>query len=541
MNIRCERCSTLYELDEALLAPGGSSVQCTRCDHVFTARPPAQSERHEAPLAAAEVRARDEVAAAPPPSHDEPDDVPPPPRAPLVEGAGARAAGRDPRTSRASTPPVYRPTPGPGASVRAHPVLRRDTVGAFESRLRWSARLRWLVPAIALGVVAVSAAGWFLVRGRVDPGAASAQAEALALLALDDEGSLERAVARLDDALRLEPGLRSAAADRTLVQVAQASALRERSQAVAAEHAAGQAERERILREQAPGWEVAERAAAAKAAALDSEAGALEQRARALVASAREALGPLATELKDDPVIVRARAAMHAAAGERDEALALASSGGSPGERDPWLDLVDAAVDAADPQRPAQERAAVKLAALTARTPELLRARQLLARVQAALGRPEEASATLDRLLAANPRHEGARAVRATLSARAAAPASEPPAGNLAPLPRKPIAQHAPGAVPGAPASGSTAAAAPGAGSAGGGGGASAVAGAASAPVGTTPATSRGPAQSVLAPASIPEVAPASAMPQIAPPEVPEGGRRPSREPAVYDEPIGGG
>ena len=38
--IRCERCSTLYELDEALLAPDGSPVQCTRCDHVFTVRPP---------------------------------------------------------------------------------------------------------------------------------------------------------------------------------------------------------------------------------------------------------------------------------------------------------------------------------------------------------------------------------------------------------------------------------------------------------------------------------------------------------------------
>jgi len=37
--IRCERCSTVYELDEALLAPEGSPVQCTRCQAVFTARP----------------------------------------------------------------------------------------------------------------------------------------------------------------------------------------------------------------------------------------------------------------------------------------------------------------------------------------------------------------------------------------------------------------------------------------------------------------------------------------------------------------------
>src|SRR5512138_3125900 len=43
--IRCERCSTLYDLDEALLAPEGSQVQCTRCQHVFTAHPARSSGR----------------------------------------------------------------------------------------------------------------------------------------------------------------------------------------------------------------------------------------------------------------------------------------------------------------------------------------------------------------------------------------------------------------------------------------------------------------------------------------------------------------
>ncbi|MFO0599447.1 MAG: zinc-ribbon domain-containing protein [Myxococcaceae bacterium] len=38
MLISCEKCSTTYVLDEALIPPQGTAVQCTRCGHVFTAR-----------------------------------------------------------------------------------------------------------------------------------------------------------------------------------------------------------------------------------------------------------------------------------------------------------------------------------------------------------------------------------------------------------------------------------------------------------------------------------------------------------------------
>ena len=41
MRIRCERCSTVYELDEARLSPQGAAVKCTRCQLVFRAFPPA--------------------------------------------------------------------------------------------------------------------------------------------------------------------------------------------------------------------------------------------------------------------------------------------------------------------------------------------------------------------------------------------------------------------------------------------------------------------------------------------------------------------
>ena len=42
--IRCEKCNTLYELDEKVLPPNGAPVQCSKCQFVFTARPGARAE-----------------------------------------------------------------------------------------------------------------------------------------------------------------------------------------------------------------------------------------------------------------------------------------------------------------------------------------------------------------------------------------------------------------------------------------------------------------------------------------------------------------
>lgn len=56
MLISCEKCSTTYDLDETLLPVAGAPVQCTRCQHVFTAYPPrdvaaSASEPEEEPTA----------------------------------------------------------------------------------------------------------------------------------------------------------------------------------------------------------------------------------------------------------------------------------------------------------------------------------------------------------------------------------------------------------------------------------------------------------------------------------------------------------
>ena len=38
MDVRCEACKTLYELDEARVSDAGTTVRCTSCGHVFRVR-----------------------------------------------------------------------------------------------------------------------------------------------------------------------------------------------------------------------------------------------------------------------------------------------------------------------------------------------------------------------------------------------------------------------------------------------------------------------------------------------------------------------
>lgn len=70
MLIRCEKCSTTYELEERLIPPGGAPVQCSRCEHVFRAYP--QPRRAEA---SPEADRRPGLELVPPPPDDLPDDA----------------------------------------------------------------------------------------------------------------------------------------------------------------------------------------------------------------------------------------------------------------------------------------------------------------------------------------------------------------------------------------------------------------------------------------------------------------------------------
>src|SRR5215208_3030113 len=49
MDVRCEKCQTEYELDEARLKPGGVTVKCTNCGHMFRIRKRTITDRGTTP------------------------------------------------------------------------------------------------------------------------------------------------------------------------------------------------------------------------------------------------------------------------------------------------------------------------------------------------------------------------------------------------------------------------------------------------------------------------------------------------------------
>ncbi len=58
MDVRCEKCQTEYELDEARLKPGGVTVKCTNCGHMFKIRKRSTTNVGAAPLAPETPRQR---------------------------------------------------------------------------------------------------------------------------------------------------------------------------------------------------------------------------------------------------------------------------------------------------------------------------------------------------------------------------------------------------------------------------------------------------------------------------------------------------
>jgi predicted Zn finger-like uncharacterized protein len=415
--IRCERCSTTYELDEAVLDPQGSEVECSRCHHLFVVHPPSAAGRTMVGI----------PAAAPAPAPEPPPPQAAPPRGPPagLEGAApgpgpqAEAQAAPPRQAERATPArsgpaVYRPAGVQPTSARA-PILRRDTVGAFESRLRWSHRWRWLAPALVVLLAAGGAGAWYLRRARPAVDVARAHARALELVLRDDVASLEQAGAELDAALRVAPALHAARADRALVDLLLAG----------------------TLAAAAPGQEP-------------------PQRGRELSARAGGVLDELEREGVAPRELARARVVAAALGQDRATVARLAAAARAQLDDDPQVDLAERAVEVRAADRGVRDRAVGALGMLVARRPELLRARYLLARGQGLSGRRAEALATVEGLLRINPAHEGGAALRAELAAAAprpapaaaAAPPSSPATAAPTPTPAPAPAAAAPPAAP---------------------------------------------------------------------------------------------
>ncbi|HET7753560.1 MAG TPA: zinc-ribbon domain-containing protein [Anaeromyxobacteraceae bacterium] len=117
MLIRCEKCSTTYELEERRIPPGGAPVQCSRCEHVFRAYPPSRIDGE----GVADAERRPGLELVPPPANDLPEDAAPPPEPPV-------GAGPEPRAL-----PAYQwPPAAPGESAEPAPVATADTEPAAE-------------------------------------------------------------------------------------------------------------------------------------------------------------------------------------------------------------------------------------------------------------------------------------------------------------------------------------------------------------------------------------------------------------------------
>ncbi|MBK9517320.1 MAG: zinc-ribbon domain-containing protein [Anaeromyxobacter sp.] len=497
MIIRCERCSTLYELEETLLAPEGSQVQCTRCQAVFTAVPPrsqarplatppgaatpavvlAQPEHPTAQArapggASSEPPAADPVPAwphaAPAPAPEEPALVhqasPPedPPahgravEAPLAGGraggpAGPAASAGAPRSGGSGASIAPRPTrtgpnvyrrPAPsglpmGGATRPAGAVRRGTVGAFEARAQLSTLWKkLLLPALGLALAGLVVGAFLLWRSRPDPEALRLRAEASARLAQDDAESLARGVRILDELLSRGPSEPGLEVERALGRLLQAAAQLEEAEPFEAQATAAGAERGRLLLEQPPGFEDGARLLAVEGARLDAEVAPRRKAAAALTAQATAELQRLASAPGGEAPAAGARAVAAALAGDPAEVARLAGLARLAGG-DPWAELAEGWVEL----RPegARDQALARLGALARARPELLRARFLLARAQAAQGRREEALTTLGGLLAANPRHERAQRFKSRLASPPPAPppaAAAPAAPVRSPVPR---------------------------------------------------------------------------------------------------------
>ncbi len=143
MRIRCERCATIYELDEKRLPPHGALVKCTRCDHVFRAAPPgrhpplpANGAVPEGPGAVPEERT-------------------------ALFGFSTPGAG-DQTASLASAPGPVRTAHGVASPAGDASRPGRPAAAAARKGSRW----QWLLVAALLAALAL-ALGWYVLQNRV--------------------------------------------------------------------------------------------------------------------------------------------------------------------------------------------------------------------------------------------------------------------------------------------------------------------------------------------------------------------------------------
>jgi predicted Zn finger-like uncharacterized protein len=142
MDVRCEKCQTEYELDEARLKPGGVTVKCTNCGHMFKIR----------------KRSITNVGAPPPePPRGRPASAPParPPARPAPSIAGP---SDEAPTNRRADSVIGDPLPRAEGGDDRHWLIRLEN-GEQKSCRELSALQQWIVGGIVTRESLISRSG----------------------------------------------------------------------------------------------------------------------------------------------------------------------------------------------------------------------------------------------------------------------------------------------------------------------------------------------------------------------------------------------
>jgi predicted Zn finger-like uncharacterized protein len=431
LRIRCERCATVYELDDRRLPARGALVKCTRCQHVFRAAPPGAPSATPAPPAPPASGAAAGVPAGAPATPGGAVAGGPVAAAPVPDEKtalfGFSSPGAEEKTEKiAAAPPAPARPRHPEGGARPRPTGPTGPAASGEAA-GGGARVLWIVLALLL-LGALVAGVWLTLRKRPDPAAAARRAVLEDLLARDDRPGLERAGEMGTEELAAGPQALGSLALALLAADAadELAPLEARERTLAGE----------ILREEsvrAPGWRERRGEIAGRLARARDEAAALRIRRGVLLARSRAALAAAGAVEATDLELLRARVALTAAEGDGREVLRLAGPAAGRDALDPWVEMLRAST--------AGDVAALEQVVGRARA--VVRARVLLARALHAQRRDAEAVALLDEVIAGNPEHDRARAWKAEILApppasvsQVAVPSGAPPVTEKGYLPR---------------------------------------------------------------------------------------------------------
>lgn len=479
MQISCEKCSATYDLDERMLSPTGTPVQCTRCQQIFMAKPRGASAApaQMLPDLELEIDAADEPEPAtqvaqlpiPPPAAQLPPSALEPSRVTQIYGrpAGSRASSSSAAPALSVSPSLGAPSAVPGPEVTTSMKVARDRATTVElPRLakvpdlpdlgdetplaRLGAPTEPSMPRsgarrassanmfVGLGMALILAAGGGLYFLRKRTGGMTALREqeqrAWAMLRADDAVSRGEARRALEGLIATQPELLRARADLLSLVVVDLDEAKWEAAHLGEEASRLAREISELREARSPlDWEVRANALDAELAELRIRHEPQAARVRSLMAEAdrmfNQLAGQASAEGPEGAAWIRAQALYHAVRGEEASvALARAYRSRPPPEgQDGWgeVALAEFALNAPAPGT-ARRQAVEELWNFRSKDTNFLRIQVLSGRLALQQGDLPLAQKALEAVVALNPKHRFAAEVLGVAQESAAQEAGEP-------------------------------------------------------------------------------------------------------------------